>query len=217
MFRPLCICAEIPVFDLKTKIVVLMHWREDKLTTNSARLACMALTNSSLHQRGRIDGRLQTEKLITPGESAALLFPTEDSIELTEETASRLARPLTLFVPDGSWRQAQKVSRREPALKDIPRLRVPLGLPSTYRLRHSPHPQNLSTFEAIARALGVLEGPEVQAKLEKLFLTMVERRLWSRGTLNIKDCTTTIPEAALEAARIAGAAGSKRVSRKIEE
>jgi DTW domain-containing protein YfiP len=142
----------------------------------------------------------------------ALLYPTEDALELTPQTVLDLPEPLVLVVPDGSWGQAKKVATREPSLKGVLRVKIPVGLPSQYRLRFSPHEQNLCTFEAIARALGAIEGVEVQQKLESIFLVMVERILWSRGVLKPEDCTTPIPEAAFLASKIAGMAGGQKRS-----
>ncbi len=210
MYRPLCLCPLIPEIRVPTKILVLKHWREAKLTTNTAHLACLALPNSEIHLRGVKNEPLQLEKLIAPSESVALLYPTEDALELSALTAQTLPRPLTLVVPDGSWGQATKVATREKALENVPRVKLPLGLPSQSRLRHSPHEQNLCTFEAIARAIGALEGPAIQEQLEKLFVIMVERILWSRGVLKPSDCTTPIPQAAFDASRLAGAAGGKK-------
>jgi DTW domain-containing protein YfiP len=48
-------------------------------------------------------------------------------------------------------------------------------------LRRHTDPRFLATFEAIARALGVLESAAVQARLEHVFHLMVERTLASRG------------------------------------
>ena len=191
-------------------MIVLMHWREQKLITNTATLASLALPNSEIHLRGQKGNPLEVEALIPPGSSPALLYPTEDALELNEGVAQSLPRPLTLIVPDGSWRQARKVSFREKAFKDIPKLKLPPGPPSTYRLRHSLFAENLSTFEAIARALGVLEGKNIQERLEELFLTMVERILWSRGSLNSKDCVTEIPPEAFLASYYAGIEGGKK-------
>jgi DTW domain-containing protein YfiP len=213
MYRPLCLCALIPSFELSTRLLVLMHCREVKLSTNTARLACLAMPNSEIRIRGERGESLTAESLFPENTHAALLFPTEDAIELNAETVKSLPRPLTLVIPDGSWRQAKKVSSREPALNGVLRLKLPPGPPSDYRLRYSPHEENLSTFEAIARAIGVLEGIEIQRKLEELFLIMVERRLWSRGKLLAKDCFTGIPEEAFVAARLAGSAGGKKSSR----
>ena len=47
-----CICTLIPTIDNKTYVTVLMHHRESYKTTNTARLACMALQNSRIILRG---------------------------------------------------------------------------------------------------------------------------------------------------------------------
>jgi DTW domain-containing protein YfiP len=128
-------------------------------------------------------------------------------VELTPEWLARQPRPVTLVVADGSWNQAKKVPYRESGLAGIPNVKLPVGAPSCYRLRRSHHACNLSTLEAIARALGLLEGREVQVALESLFLKMVERRLWSMGQLRPEECVTVIPE---EAIREAAAGGRKK-------
>jgi len=58
-----------------------------------------------------------------------------------------------------------------PGIEKVQRVRLPAGLPTAYRLRTSKRPQGLATFEAIARALGVIESAEVQVRLETLFQT----------------------------------------------
>ena len=50
-----------------------------------------------------------------------------------------------------------------------------------YRLREEHHEDGLATYEAIARALGILEGLELQTALEGLFEAMVEATLATRG------------------------------------
>ena len=97
------------------------------------------------------------------------------------ELVAESPEPITLVVPDGSWRQAAKSTQREPALKSLPRVTLPDMGPTRYRLRHEPKSGGLGTFEAIARALRIIEGEEVYAALDKLFTTMVERTLATRG------------------------------------
>ena len=69
--------------------------------------------------------------------------------------------------------------------------------PSIYRLRSEAHAHGLATIEAIARALAVLEGPEIEAALELPFRAMVERTLWARGDLEAESVTGGIPEGAV--------------------
>lgn len=204
IFKPLCVCAELPRHELETRIVVIMHFREQVLTTNTARLAELIFPNSEIRIRGGRIPPLRLKDVVPEGYAPALLFPADDAIELTPEVAARLRRPLALIVPDGSWRQARKVHTRENALDGVPRFKLPSGAPSTFRLRHSPHPENLSTFEAIARAIGAIHGAELQTGLERAFLTVVERRLWAQGKLAAEDAVTGIPQAAFDAQRRAG-------------
>jgi DTW domain-containing protein YfiP len=58
---------------------------------------------------------------------------------------------------------------------------LPDGPPTRYRLRREPREGGLATFEAIARALGILESTEVQAQLEAVFERMVAETLATRG------------------------------------
>jgi DTW domain-containing protein YfiP len=181
MHTALCLCADIPRVEVSTRVVVLMHWREVYRRSNTARLACLALSNSALHLRGLAAAPLDTARLVADCQHPALLYPTADAVTLTPELASTSSRPQTLFVPDGNWRQASKVATREAALAHVPRFKLPPGPASAYRLRHSPHAEHLCTFEAIARALGILEGDAVREVLEALLAKMVERVLWTRG------------------------------------
>ena len=75
-------------------------------------------------------------------------------------------------------------------LGQVPCVGLPVGEPSKYRLRSEAHPSGLSTLEAIARALRVLggdAGPEVERALLVLQRAMMERTLWSRGSITLDD------------------------------
>lgn len=213
MREVLCLCSLAPELSLETRITVLMHWREAATTSNSARLAAVALKNCEIHVRPNGEESRSASALLRPDATPLLLFPSADSIELGPELLSKIARPIQLIVPDGTWRQARKVTTRIKEFAGIPKIRLPAGGRSVYQLRQSPHEQNLSTFEAIARALGIIEGPAVQEKLEALFEIMVERSLWSRGKLQIRDCKHPIPQAAFDAFHKDGCAGTPLLKR----
>ncbi|MCX7393055.1 MAG: DTW domain-containing protein [Planctomycetales bacterium] len=195
--RPLCFCDLIPQLAIQTRIIILMHTSEEVLTTNTARLAVKALTNSELRIHSRKNDRLWANDLVHSERPSLLLYPSPRSVELTAEFVSRLPGPVNLIVPDANWRQTTKFVRREPSLIGIPPVRLPQGAPSEYRLRTQRNDKNLCTLEAIARAIGILECRETQASLENLLRILVERTLWSRGMLSASECVTThIPEAA---------------------
>jgi tRNA pseudouridine65 synthase len=181
MQSALCLCADVPRFDLATRVVLIMHHREVSRTTATGPLALRALVNGELHVHGARDAPLDLTALHGQGRRVMLLFPGDDARPLTPELLAEDPRPVTLIVPDGNWRQASRAAKRIPGLAQAEPVVLVEGTPSQYRLRREPREGGLATFEAIARALGVLESPDVQARLEALFSRMVERTLSTRG------------------------------------
>ena len=180
-----CLCPSIPRYMLATRIVLVMHHREWIKPTATGPLALEALQNSELRIHGRQESPLHLGDLDTPERRTLVLYPGDDVPVLTAEFLDRDRRPVTLVVPDGTWRQASRMGRRLPGLEHAEMVRLPEGPPSRWGIRQEYHPQGLATFEAIARALGILESPEVQAGLEALFSRMVQRVMLSRGDAKV--------------------------------
>lgn len=197
MHASLCVCALVPRIATRTRVVLVIHRVEDRRPSNTGRLAAACLTNAEVLVRGA-EGR-PVSLPERPGTEPVLLFPHEDAAPLSEvarDVAER-GRAVTLVVPDGNWRQASRVRSRVPGLRAARCASLPAGRPSRYRLRNEAHPHYLSTIEAVARALGVLEGEEVERAIERVFLAMVERTLWSRGDLEADEVTGGVPQGAL--------------------
>ena len=189
----LCICALHPPLDIQTRVVVLMHHREFIKHSNTGRLVPLALKSGEVRLRGLKNRPTQTAGLLDPARRVWMLYPTEDAQVITPELVAADPRPITLIVPDGNWRQARKVHRREAALTDVPRVCLAPSDPSNYRLRSHPDPKRIATLEAIARALAVIENEAVEARLLHWFNVMVERTLWTRGTLPADQVEGGIP------------------------
>lgn len=180
LLRAYCLCDLIPTIATRTRVVLVLHAAEDRKPSNTGRLALTCLPNSALVMRGGMaEATPVSAESWTEHGTPVLLFPHPEARPLEEWRDS--ARPVTLVVPDGTWRQAQRVRRRIPGLADIPCARVDREQPSQYRLRHTPHERRLATMEAIAEALGVLEGPAVREDLLRIFDVMVERTLQVRA------------------------------------
>jgi DTW domain-containing protein YfiP len=187
----LCLCASLQPLLLATRVVVLRHRKERYKPTNTGRLVPLTLARGEIRVFGARDEALDTAGFSDPSRRALLLFPSPDSQLLARDESD--PRPVTLIVPDSDWRRAQKLAMREQKLAHVPRVHLPSGPPSAYRLRRHPDPRFLATFEAVARALGILEGPEVQEQLEHVFRVMVERTLWSRGQIAAEEMTGGLP------------------------
>ncbi len=188
---PLCLCATVEPLDLGTRVVVLRHRREFFKPTNTGRLVELTLSNGEIRNFGARNEPFGPANLVDPSRRTLLLYPATDSRELALDHAD--PRPITLIVPDADWRRAHKLMSREPALAGILRVHLPSGPPSNYRLRRHTDPRFLATFEAIARALGIIEGAPVRVHLEHVFNMMVERTLWSRGQIPSEQVTGGIP------------------------
>lgn len=170
-----CLCAAIAPIALRTRVALVAHHTEWGRSSNTGRLLVRALPGTRVRLRGARD-----EAVAEPLESARrlVLYPSDDARELRPADA---CRELVLVVPEGSWAQTRRAIRREPWLADAEHVRLPPGPPSRYRLRHAPNDEGLSTFEAVARALGILEGEAVARALMATFDVFVERSLAVRG------------------------------------
>lgn len=209
--RPvLCVCGEIPKLETDVHLVVLVHAFELRSTTNTGLLAARAFPSHEVRVRGLKDAPMDTTGLVTRERQPLLLYPSADAEVLSPALVRRFERPITLIVPDGTWRQASKVAKREAWLEGVPRVKLPEGAPTGYHLRLAPGANCMSTLEAISRAMGVIEGPQAEDALARLFKLVVERTLWSRGQLPLAQCVESIPAAAIEEVYTSGAAGRAR-------
>ncbi|MEO7109327.1 MAG: tRNA-uridine aminocarboxypropyltransferase [Polyangiaceae bacterium] len=198
MHGSLCVCNLMPTLDTRTRLILVIHRIEARKPSNTGRLGVECLTNSETWIRGHEEHPTDT---YAPAENCQplFLFPHEEATPIT--TFANSERPIHLIVPDGTWRQAAKVRNRVAGFKNIPCVSLPADAPSIYRLRSEAHAHGLATIEAIARAFGILEGPEsgprLRSEIEHVFQAMVERTLWSRGEIETENVHGGIPEGAM--------------------
>jgi tRNA pseudouridine65 synthase len=158
-----------------------MHCREIEKTTATAPLALAALPNHELFIHGARDERLDLTHLSDPTRRYLLLYPGQGARLLTPELLEEDPRPIQLIVPDGNWRQAARAARRVPGLEAAEKVFLKSDQPSRWGVRLEPKPFGLSTFEAISRALGVIEGPLVERALDEVFTRAVSETHAARG------------------------------------
>jgi DTW domain-containing protein YfiP len=89
--------------------------------------------------------------------------------------------PRRLVVLDGTFRQARRMYRSIRALREMPELALAPPAVAPLRLRDPRRPDGMSTLEAIAHALALLEGEHVAAPLHALYAEVVRRRVAQRG------------------------------------
>lgn len=181
----LCFCEYLMPIETQARVSLIMHHREEHLTSNTATLANKVLPNSQLFMRGLPENPFQFADLNSHEDELLLyLYPHENALELNAHNFSFTEKKIHLIVPDGSWAQARKVYRREKGMDQVQCVKLPPGFTSEYRLRKTHIPDGLSTYEAIARAMGIIESTEVENKMMEVFRVMVARMVSSRTTFH---------------------------------
>jgi len=170
-----CYCAQLPQLPTRTRVVVLQHPRERRVGIGTARMAQLALPNSFLHVGINFADDPVVHALLSGTAPSYLLFPGPDARDVRELA---LEQPITLVVVDGTWSQARTLVRLNPALAALPRIAFTPRRRSAYdRIRREPADFCVSTIEALAEVLNVLE-PDGQPfdPLLVPFHAMVERQ-----------------------------------------
>jgi DTW domain-containing protein len=178
----ICLCNEIPNLKTNTFISLIVHQKEFYLPSTTSYYTQLALPKScEILIRGKKDQPLILEKDLEFKGLPIILFPDEDSEILDHKWVENNPGPYHLIVPDGTWSQAKKVTKREAFLKDIKRVKLKNNKDSKYKLRHAPATDKLCTLESIIMALRFLERENIVAdKLNTFFDLVVERHLISR-------------------------------------
>jgi DTW domain-containing protein YfiP len=174
--KRVCYCAFITPLENRNRVLILRHPRERDVGIGTARMAFLSLKNASLHTDVDFSQDPLVCETIAAG-NAYVLFP--DAKAIPVETAT-FPHPITLIVLDGTWWQAEKLLRANPALRALPKLCMTPHAPSFYgQVRAEPAEDFVGTIEAIAHVLGYLEGDRerFQTMLRPLRV-MVEQQLY---------------------------------------
>lgn len=136
-----------------------MHFKEFRLTSNTAKICNKVLNNSKIYLRGTKESQ-DFSKTYSPStdHQQLYLFPTEDSVPLTLELINNIKKPIELVVPDATWSQAVKFHKREPILAKMQKIHLTNHDKSIYELRSQIHENGVCTLEAVAFALDIIEN-----------------------------------------------------------
>lgn len=152
-----CICNAITCVDNQTQVVVLQHPSEAKISKNTAQLLALSLTRCKIIIGENNQDFACLQKL--PLSSTVLLYPNEDAIELDVANNSENVRPIThLIVLDGTWNKAFKILQLTPLLQKFKTVSFRQIPTNRYTIRKAPRADSLSTLEAVAHSLSLIEA-----------------------------------------------------------
>ncbi len=171
-----CFCSAVSVLPTRTRVLLLQHPRESKVGIGTARLAHLALPSSTLRIGLDFSQDPVVQAALAPPAPSYVLFPRPDAIPIAELPRDQ---PITLVVIDGTWWQARKLLKLNPAIAAMPAVAFTPRRPSGYLIRRQPAEFCVSTIEALAEALTALEpdGGPFERLLDP-FRAMVERQRW---------------------------------------
>jgi DTW domain-containing protein YfiP len=165
--KELCLCAELPVLQTRTRVHLFLHEQEVPKPTGTSRLLRRLVANHHLSVFGGRESAKPALPEPQPKRPVWLLYPDLNAKPLERVISELGPNPLehtpTLVVPDGTWTQARRFRKRcvQGALQCV----SIQGVASSYQLRQGIDDHQLCTFEAVAHALGALEGPLLQDQL----------------------------------------------------
>ena len=170
-----CVCAHAPHLRISTRLIVIIHSKEWRRTTNTGHFARLAIQGAEVRLHGSPKRKVSSAGLESASASTLVLYPGRGAEPLSPAFIASLARPLTLLVPDGNWNQAQHMMRRLPMLRDARPVCLDGPGLDLQCLRRNRVADRMSTFEAIAQALGILEDHQIEDDLLKFFRHVLNR------------------------------------------
>ncbi|MBB6522213.1 tRNA-uridine aminocarboxypropyltransferase [Pseudoteredinibacter isoporae] len=157
--RPLrsCLCDLITTVDNQVHIQLLQHPGESQHPKGSAILLQLSLHHVTTwigEQFPELEPAIKSSTF-----QDVLLYPENNESNCSQafEHSTNDARPLRLWVLDGTWRKTYKMLQLNPALQNLPRFTPNPEQTSQYRIRKAPKDGQLSTLEACCHALSELE------------------------------------------------------------
>lgn len=183
----LCVCAHVPRIEPRTPLVLIVHVRDLGRTSNTVRLLSLAVRGAAVLCHGASPTPTDPAAHVPAGTTPVVLFPGHGARPLTPELVASLPSPPALIVPDGNWRQASRMVKRLPLLAGAVKVELPERAFAGGAVRRNSEEHHMSTFEAVAQALGILEGAEIAEPLFDFYRRATDRMLLVRGKLTLRD------------------------------
>jgi DTW domain-containing protein YfiP len=152
-----CICSAIKLINNTVNVIILQHPSEEKMTKNTAKLLKLSLTHCQI-----IKGEKETDFEILntlPTQSTFLLYPNEQALNIDNSSELKQITHIThLIVIDGTWKKAYKMLQLTPQLNQFQNISFSHVPQNRYIIRKAPRSDSLSTLEAVAHSLFLIDG-----------------------------------------------------------
>ena len=151
-----CICSAITNINNKVTVIILQHPSEEKIAKNTAKLLNLCLTDCQII-KGENNDDFSILKTL-PVSSTVLLYPNEHAVNLDDSAEQPNVKNIThLIVVDGTWKKAYKILQLTTLLNQFKTVSFKQLPKNRYAIRKAPRADSLSTLEAVAHSLFLIE------------------------------------------------------------
>lgn len=176
-----CICSVLPVIHARTEILIIRHITERRVMSNTGRLAALVLSNCRILE---FDPCAEFETSMLDPQDCWLLYP--------GACPKPNASPRRLVLLDASFRRAKRMYKRIGALHQLPQLALPPPAQAPARLRQPTRDDGMSTIEAIAAGLSLVEDPALGSRLLDVYTEFVRRADAAHGRVRARSLVSQI-------------------------
>lgn len=157
-----CICKLCCDINNQIDVWILQHPSETKQAKGSAILTNLSLQKSKILVGEDFSRHDELNALIADtSRKVYLLYPHKSANVVVPVNKSEQQR-VVLLVLDGTWKKAYKMYQMSSNLQALPKVIISPDVVSQYVIRKHHKPNDVSTLEACAHALAVMENSQLK-------------------------------------------------------
>jgi DTW domain-containing protein YfiP len=150
-----CVCTYLKPFQTQSRFIILMHPMEfKKEKVGTGRFSHLILSNSEILVDVGFDKNPRFQEILADSEyETYVLYPGEETINLSKSELVLGSKKSQFIVIDGTWPCAKKMMKLTTSLHSVPRVSFKTERRSEFKVKHQPLPECLSTVESIHQVL----------------------------------------------------------------
>ncbi len=150
-----CVCQYLRPFKTDSRFIILMHPMEfKKEKVGTGRFSHLILENSEILVDVGFDENPRFQEILNdPNYETFVLYPGEETINLSGNSVDLGKKKSQFIVIDGTWPCAKKMMKLTTSLHHVPRVSFSTDRQSEFKVKHQPLPGCLSTVESIHQVL----------------------------------------------------------------
>lgn len=151
-------CAYISPMNTKTRFVILMHPKEFRHTKNgTGHFTNLSLKNCELYVGIDFTKHEQINKLLNnPNNNCYVIYPSEKSINLNENSIKKENKNTILFLIDATWACSRTMLAKSKNLDILEKVSFTHTKTSVFKFKKQPKEYCLSTIESTLCILEIL-------------------------------------------------------------